>query len=194
MNRHKKLAIVGTMAALATILMFLEFPIFPQANFLKFDPSEVPALITGFMIGPLSGVVVVLVKDILFFFAKSGDVIGITMNFIAGAVFVLVSTFMYVRRRSKRIAIVGMILGTVVSSMIMVILNTVVVPIYFKMSLAEIADWVKMTVPQFLGIILAFNLIKFSAVSLITLPIYKRVSSFFKFSAEEVPQERRNEE
>lgn len=194
MSKNKRIAIVSVMSALATVMMFIEFPIFPQASFLKFDPSEIPALITGFMAGPLAGVLVVLVKDVLFFFAKSGDVIGVMMDFIAGASFVFLSTIWYKWKRTKRVAVISMSIATIVSAVVMVMLNVVVVPIYFKMTLSEIASWAKMTVPQLLAIIFAFNLIKFGTVSLITVPIYKRVSSFFKVSLEEGLQERRIEE
>lgn len=194
MSKNKRIAIVSAMSALATVMMFIEFPIFPQASFLKFDPSEIVALITGFMVGPLAGVLVVLVKDVLFFFAKSGDIIGITMNFIAGASFVFLSTLWYKRKRTKRVAVISMAVATVVSSFVMLMLNVVVVPIYFKTTLEEIAGWAKMSVLQFLLIILAFNLIKFGSVSLITVPIYKRVSSFFKVSLEDGLRERRIEE
>lgn len=87
-NSIKRISFVGVFSALATLMMFLEFPIFPQASFLKYDPSEIPALIVSFLLGPKVGMLVILIKDILFFLVKSGDPVGIAMNAVLGMSFV----------------------------------------------------------------------------------------------------------
>jgi len=108
----KKISFVGIFSALATLVMFLEFPIFPQASFLKYDPSEIPALIVSFLLGPGVGMFVVLVKDILFFLMKSGDPVGIAMNAVLGMSFVGIAGLIYHRNKSRATAIKGMIVAT----------------------------------------------------------------------------------
>ncbi|HIP92364.1 MAG TPA: ECF transporter S component [Thermotoga sp.] len=178
MNKTKRIVIIGMFSAVATIMMFFEFPIFPQASFLKFDPSEIPALIVSFMIDPLAGATVVLVKDILFFFIKSGDPVGIAMNAAAGVIFVVVAGMIYHRKKTKIRAIKGMVLSTLCTTLALVGLNALVVPLYFR---APFELFLK-----FLPFIVAFNLIKFSIDSFVTFLIYKRISILFKLEAKEV--------
>jgi len=178
MSRTKRTVIMGVFSAVATIMMYFEFPIFPQADFLKYDPSEIPALIVSFMVDPLAGVTVILVKDILFFFLKSGDPIGIAMNAAAGVIFVSIAGVIYHRRKTKARAIKGMVLSTICTTCTLVGLNALVVPLYFK---APFDLFLK-----FLPFIIAFNLIKFSIDSFVTFLVYKRISVFFKSEVKEV--------
>jgi len=47
-----RIATIGIMSALATGLMFLELPIFPSVNFLKFDPSDILPLLADLFLDP----------------------------------------------------------------------------------------------------------------------------------------------
>ncbi|MFN4200963.1 MAG: ECF transporter S component, partial [Fervidobacterium gondwanense] len=101
MKKATRIATIGIMSALATGLMFLEFPIFPAANFLKFDPSDILPILSGFIFGPLDGVLVLLIKDLLFYLLKSGDIVGIAMNFAAGVSFLLPAVYIYRIRKNR---------------------------------------------------------------------------------------------
>jgi len=100
-NSVTRISTIGIMSALATGLMFLEFPIFPAANFLKYDPSDILPLLAGFIFTPLDGVIILLIKDVLFYLLKSGDIIGITMDFIAGIAYVLPVLYIYRLRKTE---------------------------------------------------------------------------------------------
>ncbi len=151
MNRTKRLTLTGIFAGLGFALMFLEFPIFPQATFLKYDPSDIPALILTLNLGYTAGITVVLVKDILFYFAKSGDIVGIAMNALAGIVFVSLSKLFWSTTFKSRL-IASVIVGSGVTT-VMLGANAIVVPMYFK---APFDVFLK-----FLPFIIAFNLVKF---------------------------------
>ncbi len=167
-----KIATIGIMSALATGLMFLEFPIFPAANFLKFDPSDILPLLAGFIFGPLDGILVLLIKDILFYLLKSGDIVGIAMNFVAGASFLLPVIFIYRIRKNRVFEIIGYVIGVLTVAGVMTLLNMLVVPIYWKMPFAETL--------KLLPYIAGFNAMKFSIDSVINGLIRLRIAKIFE--------------
>ena len=61
----RKLTGTAMLSAAAYVLMFLEFPIpFLIPPFIKMDFSELPALMAAFAYGPVSGVLVCLIKKL----------------------------------------------------------------------------------------------------------------------------------
>ncbi|PLV60184.1 ECF transporter S component [Thermotoga sp. KOL6] len=172
MNDIKRISFVGIFSALATLVMFLEFPIFPQAAFLKYDPSEIPALIVSFLLGPRVGMLVVLIKDVIFFLVKSGDPVGIAMNAVLGMSFVGIAGLVYHKNKSKVSAVKGMTFATLFTTAFALGLNAFIVPLYFK---APFELYLR-----FFPFILAFNLVKFGIDSVVTLFVYKKISSIFK--------------
>ncbi|MGC9772472.1 Riboflavin transporter FmnP [Fervidobacterium changbaicum] len=171
-NSAVRIATIGIMSALATGLMFLEFPIFPSVNFLKFDPSDILPLLAGFIFGPIDGILVLLIKDILFFLLKSGDIVGIAMNFAAGASFLLPAIYIYRIRENRAFEIIGYVVGVVVVAGVMTVLNMIVVPLYWKIPLQETL--------KYLPIIAAFNAIKFSIDAVVTSLIRERIARIFE--------------
>ncbi len=167
-----KIATIGIMSALATGLMFLEFPIFPAVGFLKYDPSDVLAILAGFIFGPVDGVIILLIKNLLFYLLKSGDIVGIAMNFAAGVSYLLPTVLIYRWRKNRVVEIIGYIVGVIVVSGVMVLLNMIVVPKYWKISFEETL--------KFLPWIAGFNAIKFSIDSLINGLIRKRIEKIFE--------------
>jgi len=101
----KKMVQVGFLAAVGFLLMFtLEFPLPLLPPFLKYDPSEVPALIAAFAYGPWVGVLVELVKNVLFFVSgkATSGIIGFLGASIAGCTYVLVAGSVYEHWRTKK--------------------------------------------------------------------------------------------
>ncbi|ABR30894.1 riboflavin transporter [Thermosipho melanesiensis] len=166
MKNAKKVAIIGVFAALAFVVMYIEFPIFPTVNFLKYDPSDILALLVAFIYSPTIGIIVLAIKDILFFIFKSGDIVGIAMNFAAGALFIVPAALIYANKGKFR-EILGYVIGIVAATGGMALLNMVVVPYYWKVPLSEVF--------KLLPWIIGFNAIKFSIDSVINVIIHKRV-------------------
>lgn len=175
LTKTKRLTIISIMSALATVLMLFEIPI-PFLPGFKYDASEIIALITSFLIGPLAGVVTVLVKDLLFLMIKGAEPVGIFMNFMMGATFVGIAGLLYSRKKTKIRAIISMIVASALTIAVMDILNLIIYPIYLHVDVSVIIN-------QYLLIITLFNLGKTSIASIVTFLIYKRVSSFFKLEA-----------
>ena len=129
-------ALTGTamLGAVAAVLMYLEFPIPIMPAFIKLDVSELPALIASFAYGPVSGVLVCLIKNLIKLPSTSTAAVGELFNFVMGALFVGVAGIVYKRNKTRKGAIVGALLGALVMAVVSVPYNYFVVyPAYVVM-------------------------------------------------------------
>ncbi len=194
----RALSVTGIMSACGFILMTLEFPLpFIIPSFIKFDFSELPALITSFAFGPLYGILVCFVKNLLhmlFFFGSSMGV-GELSNFLLGAVFVGVSGAVYKRNRTRKGALIGSVSGAVLMAVISVFTNAFIVyPAYtviYGMPMDAIIGMYKAILPSantLIKALLIFNLpftfFKGILDSAICFIIYKKLSPILKHKRE----------
>ena len=192
----RNLAIMGLMAALATVLMFFSFPLpFVAPQFYKLDLSEIPVLMGSFMLGPVAGVVIELVKILLNLMLTGSGTggVGELANFCIGCALVIPAGIIYRVNKTKKGAIIGMIVGTLVMTVVGVFMNAwVMLPFYSAagMPMEQIIaagaaiNPAICTVWTFCWIAVApFNLIKGVIASLVTALLYKRVSVLLKGSA-----------
>ena len=129
-------ALTGTamLGAVAAVLMYLEFPIPIMPAFVKLDVSELPALIASFAYGPVSGVLVCLIKNLIKLPSTSTAAVGELFNFVMGALFVGVAGIVYKRNKTRKGAIVGALLGALVMAVVSVPYNYFIVdPVYVVM-------------------------------------------------------------
>lgn len=174
---------VSVLAALSAILMHLSFPIFPAHPYLRYDPSEVPALIATFALGPLAGVAVVLLKNALYLMLhfSPGELIGIPMNSLAGCTLAGVAGHVYRLRKRKSIAVVALALGALAMTLVMIPANLVLLPIFQRFFMPSTE-----AMPQeallglILGAVTPFNLVKGGLTGFLTFLVYKRVSPLLK--------------
>jgi riboflavin transporter FmnP len=185
---------VAMLSSVATILMLFEFPLpFIAPPFYEIDLSEVPVFIGAFAMGPLAGVVIEGVKILLNLIVNGTATAGVgeVANFVMGVVFVLPAALIYKRNKTKSIAVLGLITGTVVMTVSSCFINAyVMLPVYagaFKMPIDVIVGmgtkiWPSVdTMFEFVLICVApFNLLKGVIVSVITILIYKYVSPLLK--------------
>ena len=129
-------ALTGTamLAAVATILMYMEFPIPIMPGFIKMDISELPALIAGFAYGPLSGIAVCLIKNLITLPSTSTAAVGELFNFVMGALFVGVAGIVYKKNKTRKGAIIGAVAGALIMALVSLPYNYFVVyPAYVVM-------------------------------------------------------------
>jgi riboflavin transporter FmnP len=201
LNRMVKISLLSVMAFL---LMFLEIPLpfFPE--FLKIDISDLPALLGAFAMGPIAGVIIELLKNILHIVLKgtSSVFVGELANFLVGSIFVLVSGYIYKIKKTKKTAVVSLAVGVVAFSVGATILNYFVfLPLYavaFKMPIEAFVGMgaaVNSNINSLLDFvvlsILPFNLLKGIVVSIVTIPVYKSVSAYLQ-SEELTVNEKKN--
>ena len=135
-STSKVRVLTGTamLGAVAAVLMYLEFPIPIMPAFIKRDVSELPALIASFAYGPVSGVLVCLIKNLIKLPSTSTAAVGELFNFVMGALFVGVAGLIYKRNKTRKGAIVGALLGALVMAVVSVPYNYFIVyPAYVVM-------------------------------------------------------------
>lgn len=134
--RARNLAVVGMLSAVAFILMFLDFPIpvlIPP--FVKMDFSDLPALLGAFALGPMAGVLICLLKNILHIVIAGTTTAcaGELSNFLMGAVFVASAGWLYQRKKSRKAAILAALAGAVLMGVLSVPINYFIsYPAYIK--------------------------------------------------------------
>lgn len=121
--RVRALTVTAMLSAIAFVLMFLDFSVPLMPAFVKMDVSELPALLAAFALGPVYGVVVCLVKNLIHLMITSTAGAGELCNFLLGASFVLPAGLIYKFLKSRKGAIVGSLVGAVVMALISIPVN-----------------------------------------------------------------------
>lgn len=179
---------VGILAAMSFILMFVQFPIPVAPPFMKVDLADVPALIGGFSMGPIYGVLIQLIKNILNLSKTSTYGVGEISNFVVGGLFVFVSSSIYKKNKTKKNATIAMICGMLVMTLAATLSNAFVIfPLYGKAMGVDMNAFVaiahktnslvKSYFTMMIFAIVPFNLIKGFIEILVTKLLYKHVSS-----------------
>lgn len=181
------------MSALAAIIMLFEFAVPLVPPFYELDFSEVIILLTGFALGPMAAVITEALKIVLNLLLNGTNTMGVGefANFMMGLSFVLPATIYYQRHKTKKDALIGMIIGTIVLCIVSAFLNYfVMLPAYAYFlnipmeGLIQSATAVNGNINNlFTLIILAvvpFNFLKGVLTSFIVLLTYKKVSHILK--------------
>ncbi|SHH36132.1 ECF transporter S component [Tepidibacter thalassicus] len=181
---------ISILSILSYLIMFIEFPVMFFPAFLKLDFSDIPAIICGFSLGPVAGIFVELIKNLLHFVTKSSTGgVGEFANFLVGGGFVFVSSGIYYINKNKKNAILGCIAGTVAMAVIGGIANYyILIPFYSNMfpieAIVKMGSVVNSAIVDVKTLIyyavIPFNLIKGIVVSFITAVLYKKVSMVLK--------------
>lgn len=195
-SRTRTLTQIAMLGAVAGVLMNFEFPIpFLAPSFYQLDFSEIPVLIGSFAMGPLAGVVIELVKILVHLVTKGTMTAGVgdVANFVLGCAFVVPAGLIYRFHhiKSRKHAVEGMVVGTVLTSIAACLLNAfVLLPAYGKAfgmpieAFIEMGTAVNPSVNSLLGfvamIIVPFNLFKYTLTSVIVFFIYKRIRVMLK--------------
>ena len=121
----------GVLAAVATALQYLEIP--SPVNFIALDFSDLPALLGAFAYGPIAGVRIELVKNVIHLAVSRSGYVGELSNFILGAVFTLTAGLIYQKHKTKKSAILGGVIGALIMAVVSYPSNLFVVyPFYYN--------------------------------------------------------------
>lgn len=188
-KKTKKLVTVAVMSAISFLLMFFSVSIPLLPPFLKIDLSNVPVMICGFALGPLSGIASAFIKAALQLFATTTGGVGELADFLCAAAFTGVSALVYKKNKSFKTAIAGCVLGTVSTVVVSCLVNRfLLIPAYTKfMPLDEIFRICNAVNPFIDGMsgyiifgVIPFNIIKGIVISLMTVLLYKKISGLIK--------------
>ncbi len=188
----RTLAMTAVLGAVATVLMFFSFSIpIILPSFLAMDFSELPALIAAFTMGPVSGVVVCLIKNLVNLPSSGTGGAGELCNFLMGVTFVVPAGLIYKFRKDRVGAVLGSLVGAVVMAVLSLPINLFIsypaYAVFYNMTTDKVMDmyqaivpWVK-TLPQALLIFnMPFTFCKAMCSVIITFVIYKRISPIIK--------------
>ena len=180
---------IGLLSAIAFVLAFLEFPVPLSPEFARMDISDLPALIGAFAFGPLEGVLIELVKNVLQVFSTATGGVGELANFLIGGVFVFVAGAIYKRNKTKKQAWIACIVASVAMGVMAAVMNYfVLLPLFEQFmpideliaSFGSFIPFIRTKLDVVLYNALPFNLLKGLVISLVTMLVYKKISPILK--------------
>ena len=184
---------ISILSAIGYILMFISIPLpmlFP--DFLKIDISDLTALLGGVALGPMAGVTIALLKNLLQFITGMSTTggVGEFANFLIGGSFVFTVSYIYSKKRNIQGVIIGLVSGIVVMTMVGCIANYfIILPFYATIGWsidavvsmgAAINPAIDSKMSFIIWMIAPFNILKSGLMSLLTLPMYKKTEKILK--------------
>ena len=163
---------LAMMTAVSIVLLLLVRIPFPPAPFLVYDPADVPIYITAFAYGPVAGLIVTFVVCIIQAFMLGGDgLYGFLMHFVATGIVAVVIGLMYAKCKTKKRAVISLVVGVLVAVVVMCFMNLLVTPLYMGAPREAVVAMIPTA-------IIPFNLLKAGLNAVLTFILYKRVSGF----------------
>ena len=184
----KNMTKISILSVIAFILMQLEFPVPLFPSFLKIDLSDLPALVGGFALGPIVGILIELFKNLMHLIQTSTSGVGELANFLVGVALVAPASLIYHRDKTKKNAVIGLCVGTIAMGIVGGLANYyIILPFYANVlkfpinAIVEMGNLVNSNIVDLNSLIfyaiIPFNIIKGMLLSVITMLIYKRISS-----------------
>ncbi|HNZ77738.1 MAG TPA: ECF transporter S component [Bacilli bacterium] len=195
MNRKKVLAItkIGIFAGLSTVLYFIRFPLPMFPSFLEIQFSVLPAIIGGFTMGPVGGILIVVIKFLMSLPFSKTAYVGDFADLLIGAATVLVTSMVYQKYKSKKGGLVALLLGSLTWIVTGVLANYfILVPAYLKLFFNnDLEGFLQLCrvvikdinadnymIKYILYAVIPFNALIAFVVSTITFLVYKKISNF----------------
>lgn len=163
----KRIAMYALFVALSMAVSFVEFPIVPGVEWLKYDPSGIVSLVAGFAYGPAAAVIVSVLGFLPHLFANPW---GTLMAVLVALALSVPAALIYRRNKTRKGAVIGIIVGAIAALAVAIVGNMIVTPFYAHMTTAQV---VALIVPA----LLPFNALKFTIHGVVTFLIYKPISN-----------------
>lgn len=189
----KNLTMIAMFSAISAVLMVFEIQLPFSPSFVKFDFSDLPVMLGGFLIGPFAGGIIVFMKILLHFLLNgtTSFFVGNLSNLLLTLSFVLPASFIYQQKKTKKTTIQGLLVSIICTSLLAIIFNLFLIfPLYLKVLNLKMVDLINMihvvnplvkdVFTMIVFSLLPFNLFKYSIVSMITMLSYKKLSILFK--------------
>ena len=189
----KNLTMIAMFSAISAVLMVFEIQLPFSPSFVKFDFSDLPVMLGGFLIGPFAGGIIAFMKILLHFLLNgtTSFFVGDLSHLLLTLSFVLPASFIYQQKKTKKTAIQGLLVSIICTSLLAIIFNLFLIfPLYLKVLNLKMVDLINMihvvnplvkdVFTMIVFSLLPFNLFKYSIVSMITMLSYKKLSILFK--------------
>lgn len=185
----QKLTIAAIMGTISFILIYLSFSVPILSPFAELDLSALPELIGGFILGPVGAVEIIVIKIVLklLFDGTTSAFTGELQNLILSIAYVLPAVIYYQKHKTKKGAIIGILIGSVLSIIISIFTNIYLIfPAFMYLygmnwdiiieTCSKVNPYIK-DIPTFVIFsVVPFNIISRTITSVITLLVYKRLS------------------
>lgn len=185
----RMVTMTALLAVIAYIMAFVEFPVPLTPSFARMDFSDFPALVGAFAFGPLTGVLIELVKNALQLTSTSTGGVGELANFLMGASFVFTAGLIYKMRKTKRTAWIAGIAGSIVMGIVAALANYfILLPLFENfLPVDELIASFEAFIPFIhtkLDVVLynafPFNMLKGLVITVVTMFVYKRIRPVLK--------------
>ena len=185
----RTITMIALLSAMAYVLAFVEFPVPLSPSFARMDLSDLPALIGAFAFGPLSGLLIELVKNALQLLTTSTGGIGEIANFLMGASYVVTAGVIYKHHKTKKTALLACIAASFVMGAAAALANYfILLPLFETFmpldqliaSFAEFLPFIHTKQDVVLFNALPFNLLKGLVIGGVTMLIYKKLTLVLK--------------
>lgn len=187
--RTKQITYGALFSAIATVVMFFDFPLPFMPPFLKVDLSGTVSILGAFMFGPIPALLITGVKDIIHAFSTTTGGVGELADFLMTSAFCLTASGIYRKIRTKKGAAIALGSGILAMTVAGCFTNKyMLIPFFSKiMPLEAILKACAAINPLigsvntyiFFGVI-PFNLIKGFILSILSMFLYKHLSTFIK--------------
>lgn len=187
-SHTKKIVLISILSAVAFIIMLLQFPLPITPSFYKLDISDVIILIGGFILGPMSAVIMEAGKIILNILIHGSDTmfIGEIANFIMGCSLILPILLLYKKEAKMKNLLFASLIGIISLTIVGALTNYfVLLPLYANVyqmpldAMVEMGQVLNANVKDLFSFVIfmtiPFNLIKGALVTIVTLALYKRI-------------------
>ena len=132
-NKTRRIVGCGVLTAVAVVLQYIEISIPIIPSFIKLDFSDLPELIGAFAYGPVVGVLITLLKNLIHMAVSQSGFVGELSNFILGAVFAGVAGLIYNRKKTKKNALIAGVIASVVMALVSLPSNYFIIyPLYYS--------------------------------------------------------------
>ena len=174
----------GLLSAMAVILFYIEIPV---VAFYKLDLSTLPAILAGFAMGPIQGLAVIIIKNLVHLLGTSTAGVGELADILMSCAFVIPASLIYRSGKTRKGALKAMLVGSVAMIVAAMLVNYfILIPAYqVLMNLPleaiigmgqAVLPFVDNTVKLVIFITAPFNILKAAVLSFVTYLLYKRVS------------------
>ena len=183
------ISMTAMLAAVAYLLAFLEFPVPLSPSFARMDLSDLPALIGAFAFGPLTGLLIELVKNALQLLTTSTGGVGEIANFLMGTAYVVTAGCIYKRHKTKKTALIACVVASVVMGIAAALANYfILLPLFETFmpldqliaSFSAFLPFIRTKLDIVLFNALPFNLLKGLVIGGVTMLIYKQLTPILK--------------
>lgn len=190
MTKASKITYTAVFAAIATVLMYFEFPLPFMPPFLKVDLSGAVVLIGAFIFGIGPAITMIGIKDLIHLTQSQTGGSGELADFLMLSTLVIVAVLIYRAHKTRKMAAVGCVVGSVAMACMGMLTNYfLIIPFYSAvgMPIDQILALCAAINPSINGMgayllvgVLPFNLIKGAILTVITMLAYKKLSTFIK--------------